>query len=386
MLELNRWLAQKLKETHVHSDVRDGNTVIFQNVPVNERFFNKPRTNLLVKRPNQGMPFLVCVDEDLEYVGTDAAVTRAFASGPRRAGWRVLLVAHHQREGFHGAVENGLCALGFDEQEPALSLDPPREQPTAGRRLLESLAVNLCQLVREEREEPTVGREEEIEDVTSCLLRWGQARLSLIVGESGVGKSNLLHAVARRLNECRQELEIVCVDLAQMLAGTLFHSEREELLVAVLSEAAATPNTVLAMERLDLAVSEIPHGPLLLTQALDEGSRLIGTTLTEYLGRFERPPLARRIHVVALAEPTPTQTAGILAALRSRIAAHHNVEIDESLAGAVIRAAGPLAGHFPAKAVTILDAAVSRARLSGSREVSPDDICFAASRHCRDDR
>ena len=46
MLELNRWLAQKLKETHVHSDVRDGNTVIFQNVPVNERFFNKPRTNL----------------------------------------------------------------------------------------------------------------------------------------------------------------------------------------------------------------------------------------------------------------------------------------------------------------------------------------------------
>lgn len=380
MLELERSLVSKLKQMRVRTDVLNGDTVVFREVPTNREFFNKPCTNLLVKRPREGMPFVVCVDGDLEYAGRDGDVTRAFAGGPQREGWRALFLTHAPNEDFQTVVEQGLCALGFDGREPTLSLSPARPAGHGG--LLASFGANLSEQVHQEGGQPTVGRKEEIEDVTSCLLRWGQARLPLIVGESGTGKSNLLQAVSRRLTECPSELAMVSVDLGEVLAGTLFDAERENLLAALLKEAHTLSETVVVIERLDLAVSQIPSGPLLLSQALDKGTRLAGTALPAYLSRFECAPLARRLHVVGLGEPNPAQTARILAALRARIAAHHHLDIDESLISASIKAAQPLAGFFPAKAITVLDAAAARAALAGMTALSPDDVYSAANR-CR---
>jgi len=374
VLELGRQLSQELTAARVRVEVPDRDTVLFRNVPTDGagRHFNKPQTNLLVKRAREGLPFLVCVDEDLTYLGEDPALARAFAAGPARQGWRALCLGRGPQGDFEAAVRQGLGVLGFGGRQPALAAG------RTGPELLEKLGVDLSRLAREGGGEPTAGRREEVEQVTACLLRWGQARLPLIVGESGVGKSNLLHAIARRLAGCRPAAAILCVDLPRALAGTLFEAEREDLVAALLSEVAAAPGRVLALERLECAVAEVPHGSALLTHALDNGLRLVGTTLPGMEHAIVRGPLGRRVQVVTLAEPTAAETAEALRLLRPRIAAHHGVEIDESLLAVTVKAARPLHGCMPARAVLVLDEAASRAALCGAQEVSPDDILCAA--------
>jgi len=83
MLELKRALAARLQDMRVRIEIPDANTVLFRSIPLSPSFFNKVRANLLIKRQQEGMPFLVCVDADLAYRGADPTLSRAFA-GPQK--------------------------------------------------------------------------------------------------------------------------------------------------------------------------------------------------------------------------------------------------------------------------------------------------------------
>jgi len=72
MSGLEAGLKARLKQLKVRIDNHpDEDTLLLHDVPADARRFSKPRTSVLVKRPRAGLPFLVCVDEDLEYVGPD---------------------------------------------------------------------------------------------------------------------------------------------------------------------------------------------------------------------------------------------------------------------------------------------------------------------------
>ncbi len=377
MLEIDRGLATRLRETGVRIDVPDKDTVFLRSVPVNAAAFSKPTTNVLVKRPREGMPFLVCVDEDLNYVGTNPVLARLFAGAVRQEGWRILSLGGESALTFEPALERALTIVGFDDRGPSLGAAGP-PAATGGERLVDTFGVNLTEKAAAPNAEPTVGRAETVEEVVSCVLRWGQARLPLIAGESGVGKTNLLFGVARRLSECRPSLRLVSLDLAAVLAGTLWEAERETLVTSLCHEAAEAQNLIVAVEHLELGIADTSRGALILSQHLDRGTRLIGTTLPPFLPAFDRPPLARRIHLVEVAEPGMAETVSILKALCGTIAAHHGVEIDEAAIRTSARAAQPLPGCFPAKAIALLDAAATRTALAGAAVVASDDIYYAA--------
>lgn len=377
MLEMQNTLSKKLNALKVRVDLHDENTAVFRQIPVDRRFFNKKATNVLLKRPAPSLPFVVCVDEDLEYLGQDSGMHRAFACAECRNGWRVLYL-NHMGDDFQAAVEKMLAALGTDGQEPFLP--SPRGQELAGpdKTLLAVLGVNLTEQARRGAW-PTIAREEEVEAVASCVLGWGQARLAVVVGESGAGKTNLLQAVAGRLLACRGEWNVFAVDMASLLAGAMFEAEHESLLARLLDQAAALSQVVLALEHVELAV-KIPRGPLLLSAFLDKGRPLIGTILNRHAGCLLQECLARRLHLTELAELPPEQTVGVLAALRPDIARHHRIEIDDSCLPACVRAAGPLAGTMPAKALKLLDAAAARSALAGASVMAADDVYAAARR------
>lgn len=382
MVVVEQELEERLKQLRVHVDVPDGDTVLLRNVPANDRFFNKPRTNLLIKRPREGMPYLICVDEDLDYTGTDSALARAFVAGHKQQGWRVLFVGHDARANIQRLIEEALGAVGFDGREPELKLPASTEEPGATQgKLLAAFAVEVSTAAGYE---PTIGREERIEEVVSSLLQW-QVRLPLVVGESGVGKTNLVRAVARKLKQCRPACKVSAVELSAVMAGTLFDSERESLLIALLKDVSAQPETVVVLEHLEMGLIGVPRGHLLLAQALDGGAGLIGTTLPGFLSRFEIEPLTRRLQVTELTEMSMSETGEVLLALRDRIAAHHRIEIEETLLNPVIETALPLTGHFPAKAISLLDAAAARAVLAGESELSLFDVYTAAARFGEDD-
>ena len=377
MLELERALARKLARLRVRISVLDDNTLVLHGVPADSRFFNKPHTNLLLKRPQPGMPFLAFIDEDVEYVGSDDSLSRVFCAGVKQKGWRNLRTDSRLQTDLSNATLSALATLGFDGREPALASDSPDGRGCETGGLLKNLGTSLSRLAKDSKVEPTIGRSDEIDEVASCILRSEQTRLPVVVGESGVGKTNLLNAVARKLAEHRPALNLVSVDLGCMLAGTLFAAERENLLSAVLKEA-TSPDTVLLLEHLELAMS-LTHGALLLTQSLDHRTTIIGSTLPGFVPAFSYPPLARRTSFVALEELSPRQTLQVLQAVRPRIARHHAVEIDESCLRSCLPAAQSLPGCLPAKAIVLLDAAAARTALSGGSMIGPDEIYFAAT-------
>lgn len=384
MFELGPELVNKLKQLRVRVEIPDGDTVFLRNVPANNQFFNKARTNLLIKRPREGSPFLVCVDEDLQYTGNDSALVRAFNGAHRQQGWRVLLVDHDSEIAVDRVTENALKVLGFDGDEPALqpANDAVRLPPEG---LIGAFGTNLSERVKQGIAEQTIARVEKINDVIGCL--WQRAvRIPVITGPSGVGKTNLLYGVARRLRgmesaeafvDSPTPLGLISVDLGIVMAGTMFDSERENLLTALLKEAAQSAEMILVLEHVELALTGVPRGQWLLSQAADNGLKLIGTALTEV--RFDIDPLLRRVCVVELAEPWPEELAEILAEHSRLIADHHNVTIDDSLLPLVIETSQRFAGHLPAKAIALLDAAASHARLSPDPAVTISDLHRSAS-------
>jgi hypothetical protein len=74
--------------------------------------FNKPQTSVLVKRPRAGLTFLVCVDEDLEYMGPDCELARVFAAADRQQGWRVVSAGAGVCPQAEDVVQQALAMLG----------------------------------------------------------------------------------------------------------------------------------------------------------------------------------------------------------------------------------------------------------------------------------
>jgi ATP-dependent Clp protease ATP-binding subunit ClpA len=361
-------LAAKLKRMHLRLELPDQDTLALKRVPANQSCFNKARTNLLIKRSTEGMPCVVCVDEDLEYRGTDQTLTQAFASAPTQQGWRVLAFSGTLHGDLAAALEYALDILDPEEQPGKQAAVPAASGKT---RMLEAWSDNLTRMIAGNQAAATFFRDEEMEQVAACTLSW-QGGLPLVLGDAGTGKSNLLQGVARLL--AQRGREILAVNMGAVMAGTLFESEREAL------REAHELDAVLAMEQAEWALMGVPRGLVLLREALDHGVRMIATTAPEHASRFNAHPLASRLEAVRLKELCPSDTRRILEQLRPSIAGHHRVEIAADVEHEAVERSRAMEGALPGKAVKLLDAAAARASLSGSSVVSLMDIYIAASR------
>jgi ATP-dependent Clp protease ATP-binding subunit ClpA len=369
-------LEAKLKRLHLRLELAGQGTLVLKNVPADHRSFSKARTNLLIKRPTESLPCVVCVDEDLEYTGTDPALAGAFAAGPTQQGWRVLTFGGCLHRDLTAALEYALSFLVADkiDDEPGKTSAAAAAAPSKG--LLAAWAENLTDAVAGGQTGPTLCRDEEMEQVTACTLRW-LGHLALILGEAGTGKTNLLHGAASLL--ARRGRKVLAVNTGAIMAGTLFESEREALLMSLLREARDS-GAVLALEQAEWAVIGVPRGLVLLRESLDRGVRLMATSSADHVCRFAIHPLASRLEIVQLGELCAGDTCRVLETLRPSIATHHGVQIDAEVEHAVVERALPMEGSLPGKAVGLLDAAAARASLTGNVAVSLIDVYLAACR------
>jgi ATP-dependent Clp protease ATP-binding subunit ClpA len=363
-------LEAKLKRMRLRVESADENTLTVKRVPAHRGCFSKSTTNLLIKRSTEGMPCVVCVDEDLDYMGTDQALAQAFASGPTQQGWRILTFGGSLHGDLSGALEYALSILGAD---PAPANDSPAPP---SQRLLASFAENLTDSVSGGRVCPTLFRDEQIEQVAVCALSW-QGHLPLILGGSGWGKTNLVYGVAGLL--AQHQKQVFSVNMGSVMSGTLFESEREALLAALLRETRAS-QTVLVMEQAEWSLLGVPRSLVLLREALDTGVRLIATSTPDHERRFAQYPLSPSLEIVRLNEVCATDARRVLEVLRPFLANHHRVEIDEEVEAAVIERSLAMEGAFPGKAVKLLDLAAARASLTGATKVTLLDVYITASR------
>ncbi|MDD4557728.1 MAG: ATP-dependent Clp protease ATP-binding subunit [bacterium] len=270
-------------------------------------------------------------------------------------------------------------------QDGGTSISPARAK--AKTPTLDEFGRDLTALARENKLDPVVGREQEIERVLQILSRRTKNNPALI-GEPGVGKTAIAEGLAQRIvkeevPDLLHNKRVVTLDLAAMVAGTKYRGEFEERLKKVLDEIRkATGEVIVFIDELHTLVGAgAAEGAMdaasIIKPMLARGElQCIGaTTLTEYRKYVEKDSaLERRFQPVKVGEPTVDETLQILRGLRDRYEAHHRLKIsDEALEAAAVLAERYIADRFlPDKAIDLMDEAASRLRLSSS--VAPPEL------------
>jgi ATP-dependent Clp protease ATP-binding subunit ClpC len=242
---------------------------------------------------------------------------------------------------------------------------------------LDSFGRDLTELARQNKLDPVIGREREIERAIQILCR-RQKNNPVLLGEAGVGKTAIVEGFAQRVvggnvPEILAEKRIVVLDLAMMVAGTKYRGQFEERIKAVMNEVRRARNTILFIDELHTLVGAGgAEGAIdaanVLKPALARGEiQCIGaTTLDEYRKYIEKDSaLARRFQEIIVDPTSKDETIAILKGLREKYEEHHRVQITDDAVEAAVELSERYitARCLPDKAIDVIDEAGARVRL-----------------------
>ncbi|PIR96502.1 MAG: ATP-dependent Clp protease ATP-binding subunit ClpC [Candidatus Doudnabacteria bacterium CG10_big_fil_rev_8_21_14_0_10_42_18] len=235
--------------------------------------------------------------------------------------------------------------------------------------LLEYFTTDITKKAKNGLVDPVIGRKKEIERLVSILNRRTKNN-PILIGEAGVGKTAIVEGLAlaiinRDVPDSLLDKKILSLDLALIVAGSMFRGEFENRLKQIIEEVKNNPNIILFIDELHTMVGAgATTGSLdaanILKPALARGElRAIGaTTLNEYKQYIEKDAaLERRFQPILVEEPTREESIEILKGLRPNYEKHHNVKItDEAIKASVDLSSRYLQDRFlPDKAVDLVD-------------------------------
>lgn len=245
---------------------------------------------------------------------------------------------------------------------------------------LDYFTRDITKLARRGELDPIIGRNNEIERVIQIICR-RKKNNPVLIGEAGVGKTAIVEGIAERIVSKRvpsvlQDMRVLALDLALVVAGTKYRGQFEERLKAILREIKTVEKIVLFIDELHTIVGAgAAEGAIdagnMLKPALARGEiRCIGaTTLNEYRRYIEKDgALERRFQPIMVSPPSVEETIEILRGLKKRYEDYHNViYTDEALCAAASLSDRYISDRFlPDKAIDVIDEAGSRAKLTGS--------------------
>ncbi len=258
---------------------------------------------------------------------------------------------------------------------------------------LEKYGTDLVKRAREHKQDPVIGRDEEIRNVIRILSRKTKNN-PVLIGEPGVGKTAIVEGLAQRIvrkdvPKLLQDKTIFSLDMGALIAGAKYRGEFEERLKAVLSEVRKSEGKILLfVDELHTIVGagktegSMDAGNLLKPMLARGELHCIGaTTLDEYRQYIEKDAaLERRFQPVQVDEPTVEDTIAILRGLKERYEVFHGVKIADS----AIIAAATLSNRYitdrflPDKAIDLVDEACAQIRTE--MDSMPTEL-DAVSRH-----
>ena len=245
---------------------------------------------------------------------------------------------------------------------------------------LDEYGTNITQAAQEQRLDPVVGREKEIERVIQILARRTKNN-PVLISEPGVGKTAVAQGLALKivngdLPEILENKRIVQLDMGLLVAGTKYRGEFEERIKKIIDEIRTAGDVILIFDEMHTLIGAgAAEGAIdaanILKPVLSRGEmQVIGaTTLDEYRKHVEKDPaLERRFQPVYIDQPSVDDTIQIIQGLKSKYEDHHRLNIsDEAIVASAKLADKYITDRFlPDKAIDIIDEASSKVRLSAS--------------------
>eukprot|EP01013_Petalomonas_cantuscygni_P007642 TRINITY_DN1982_c0_g2_i1.p1 TRINITY_DN1982_c0_g2~~TRINITY_DN1982_c0_g2_i1.p1 ORF type:complete len:851 (+),score=-26.51 TRINITY_DN1982_c0_g2_i1:92-2644(+) len=353
-LHLTRQAERALKTTFLEAK-------LFQSSSINTahlllcilRNENDPTTKLLHKLKvdydgvKEQFKFMITSDDDM----VDGPTAESFPSDSEKA--------NEGKESTFGSASN---------QKGAKKSKTP---------VLDNFGRDLTQMAEENKLDPVVGREKEIERVSQILSR-RKKNNPLLIGEPGVGKSAIAEGLALRIinkkvSRILYNKRVVTLDLASLVAGTKYRGQFEERMKAVMNELEKNDDVILFIDEIHTIVGAGgATGSLdasnMFKPALARGEiQCIGaTTLDEYRQYIEKDGALERRFQKVIVEPTSVEeTVEILHNIKGKYEDHHNVTYtDEAIEACVKLTNRYMTDRFlPDKAIDALDEAGSRVHI-----------------------
>jgi ATP-dependent Clp protease ATP-binding subunit ClpC len=244
---------------------------------------------------------------------------------------------------------------------------------------LKKYTIDLTAEAKKGKLSPVIGREEEIMRVIEILSRKSKNN-PVLVGDSGVGKTAIVDALAQRIVSSNvpdylESKKVLQLEIAGIIAGSKFRGEFEERLKTVIDKIKKSKDQIiLFIDELHTIVGagstegNSMDAANILKPFLSRGDiKVIGaTTLEEYRKYIERDKaIARRFQPVKVEEPSVEDTITILKGLKTTYEKHHGITIEDN----ALTAAAKLSHRYitdrflPDKAIDLIDEAAAKLKL-----------------------
>src|SRR6186713_1563749 len=252
--------------------------------------------------------------------------------------------------------------------------------------VLDNFGRDLTRLAEDNRLDPIVGREKEIERVAQILSR-RKKNNPILIGEPGVGKTAIaeglaLHIIQKKVSRVLFNKRIVTLDLASLVAGTKYRGQFEERMKAVMNELEKSPDVILFIDEIHTIIgaggaSGSMDASNMFKPALARGEiQCIGaTTLDEFRQYIEKDGALERRFQKVLVEPTSVEeTIQILNNIKEKYEDHHNVNFTAEAIDACVKLTNRYITdrHLPDKAIDAMDEVGSRVHITNINV--PQDI------------
>lgn len=294
-----------------------------------------------------------------------------FDSGVREGAMERLPVQHDSGFDTDLHSEHGPADMVPGVDMPSFQTGPDSKKRRQS--ILDYFSTDLTKLAEEKKLDPVIGRETEMSRTIEILSRRAKNN-PVLIGEPGVGKTAIVEGIASRIVSGDVPASLVgtrmlSLDLAMLVAGTMYRGQFEERIKKIIDELSHLHNAILFIDELHTIIGAgAAEGSLdaaqILKPSLAKGHlRVIGaTTLDEFQKHIEKDAaLTRRFQSVVVEEPSLDQTKAIMAGIKAQYEVFHHVTIsDEAIDASVTLSARYVNDRFlPDKAIDLIDEAAA---------------------------